>query len=96
MKVLVIGSGGREHAIVRQFKNSPSVTEVFVAPGNDGMKNDATCVGIEALEFDMLVAFVQENAIDLTFVGPEQPLAAGIVDHFEAEGLRIFGPTKAA
>lgn len=96
MKVLVIGSGGREHAIVRQFKNSPSVTEVFVAPGNDGMKQDATCVAIEALEFDMLVAFVQENAIDLTFVGPEQPLAAGIVDVFEAEGLRIFGPTKAA
>lgn len=96
MKVLVIGSGGREHAIVRQFKNSPSVTEVFVAPGNDGMMSDATCVAIDALEFDMLVAFVQENAIDLTFVGPEQPLAAGIVDHFEAEGLRIFGPTKAA
>jgi len=96
MKVLVIGSGGREHAIVRQFKNSPSVTEVFVAPGNDGMKQDATCVAIEALEFDMLVAFVQENAIDLTFVGPEQPLAAGIVDAFEALGLRIFGPTKAA
>ena len=96
MKVLVIGSGGREHAIVRQFKNSPSVTEVFVAPGNDGMKSDATCVAIDALEFEMLVAFVQENAIDLTFVGPEQPLAAGIVDHFQAEGLRIFGPTKAA
>ena len=96
MKVLVIGSGGREHAIVRQFKNSPSVTEVFVAPGNDGMKQEATCVAIDALEFDMLVAFVQENAIDLTFVGPEQPLAAGIVDVFEAEGLRIFGPTKAA
>lgn len=96
MKVLVIGSGGREHAIVRQFKNSPSVTEVFVAPGNDGMKSDATCVAIDALEFEMLVAFVQENAIDLTFVGPEQPLAAGIVDHFEAEGLRIFGPTKDA
>ena len=96
MKVLVIGSGGREHDIVRQFKNSPSVTEVFVAPGNDGMKSDATCVAIDALEFQMLVAFVQENAIDLTFVGPEQPLAAGIVDYFEAEGLRIFGPTKAA
>lgn len=96
MKVLVIGSGGREHAIVRQFKISPSVTEVFVAPGNDGMRNDATCVAIEVLEFDMMVAFVQENAIDLTFVGPEQPLAAGIVDRFNAEGLRIFGPTKAA
>lgn len=96
MKVLVIGSGGREHAIVCQFKNSPSVTEVFVAPGNDGMKKDATCVEIDAMEFEMLVAFVQENAIDLTLVGPEQPLAAGIVDYFEAEGLRIFGPTKAA
>ncbi|MFX3673360.1 MAG: phosphoribosylamine--glycine ligase [Paenisporosarcina sp.] len=96
MKVLVIGSGGREHAIVCQFKNSPSVSEVFVAPGNDGMTKDATCVPIEVMEFKMLVAFVQENAIDLTFVGPEQPLAAGIVDYFESEGLRIFGPTKAA
>lgn len=96
MKVLVIGSGGREHAIVRQFKNSPSVTEVFVAPGNDGMRNDATCVAIDGMEFQMLVAFVQENAIDLTFVGPEQPLAGGIVDYFQAEGLRIFGPTQAA
>ncbi|WP_019414187.1 phosphoribosylamine--glycine ligase [Paenisporosarcina sp. TG20] len=96
MKVLVIGSGGREHAIVRQFKNSPSVTEVFVAPGNDGMKKDATCVAIDSLEFDILTAFVHENAIDLTFVGPEQPLAEGIVDYFEAQGLRIFGPTKAA
>lgn len=96
MKVLVIGSGGREHAIVRQFKNSPSVTEVFVAPGNDGMRQDATCVAIDSLEFEMLTAFVHENAIDLTFVGPEQPLAEGIVDYFESQGLRIFGPTKAA
>lgn len=96
MKVLVIGSGGREHAIVRQFKNAPSVSEVFVAPGNDGMKEDATCVAISAMEFDMLAAFVHENGIDLTFVGPEQPLAAGIVNHFNAEGLRVFGPTKAA
>jgi phosphoribosylamine---glycine ligase len=96
MKVLVIGSGGREHAIVRQFKNSPSVTEVYVAPGNDGMKDDATIVAIEALEFEMLAAFINENGIDLTFVGPEQPLAAGIVDYFEKEGLRIFGPTKEA
>ncbi|WP_075619210.1 phosphoribosylamine--glycine ligase [Paenisporosarcina indica] len=96
MKVLVIGSGGREHAIVRQFKNSQSVTEVYVAPGNDGMKHDATCLAIKALEFEKLASFVRENGISLTFVGPEQPLAAGIVDYFEAEGLRIFGPTKAA
>jgi len=96
LKVLVIGSGGREHAIVRQFKNSPSVTEVYVAPGNDGMKLDATCLAIDALEFDKLASFVRKNGISLTFVGPEQPLAAGIVDYFEAEGLRIFGPTKAA
>lgn len=96
MKVLVIGSGGREHAIVRQFGQSPSVSEVFVAPGNDGMKKDATCVAIDALEFEKLAAFVRGNGIDLTFVGPEQPLAAGIVDYFEDQGLRIFGPTKAA
>lgn len=96
MKVLVVGSGGREHAIARQFKQSPSVSEVFVAPGNDGMKEDAECVQIRANDFAALAEFVEKNAIDLTFVGPEQPLAEGIVDYFQTRNLRIFGPTQAA
>lgn len=96
MKVLVIGSGGREHAIAKQFNEAPSVEKVFVAPGNDGMKNDAEVVAIDSLDFAALAAFAKENEIALTFVGPEQPLAAGIVDYFQAEGLTIFGPSKAA
>ncbi|MFD1927733.1 phosphoribosylamine--glycine ligase [Sporosarcina siberiensis] len=96
MKVLVIGGGGREHAIARQFNVSPSVDKVFVAPGNDGMKNDAECVQIDMADFGALASFAKENAIDLTFVGPEQPLAEGIVDFFNERGLNIFGPTKAA
>jgi len=96
MKVLVIGSGGREHAIAKQFNEAPSVQKVFVAPGNDGMKNDAEVVAIDVLDFAALAAFAKENEIALTFVGPEQPLAAGIVDYFQAQGLTIFGPSKAA
>lgn len=96
MKVLVIGSGGREHAIAKQFNISPSVDKVFVAPGNDGMKNDAECVQIDSTDFEALVLFAKENAVDLTFVGPEQPLAEGIVDYFAEHGLKAFGPTKAA
>ncbi|MBB4825546.1 phosphoribosylamine--glycine ligase [Sporosarcina luteola] len=96
MKVLVIGSGGREHAIARQFASSPSVSAVFVAPGNDGMKQDVTCVPIGVLEFARLADFARDNQIDLTFVGPEQPLTEGIVDYFMARGLSIFGPTQEA
>lgn len=96
MKVLVIGSGGREHAIARQFNNSPSVSAVYVAPGNDGMKNEAECVDIGVSDFAALASFVESNQIAFTFVGPEQPLAEGIVDFFNARGLTIFGPTKAA
>ena len=96
MNILVIGSGGREHAIAKQFSISPSVEKVFVAPGNDGMRQDVEVVAIDALDFAGLAQFAKENAVDLTFVGPEQPLAGGIVDFFTARGLRIFGPTKAA
>lgn len=96
MKVLVIGSGGREHAIAKQFSIAPSVEKVFVAPGNDGMTQDAEVIAIDALDFESLATFAKENAVDLTFVGPEQPLAAGIVDYFQNCGLTIFGPTKAA
>ncbi|WP_313893510.1 phosphoribosylamine--glycine ligase [Psychrobacillus sp.] len=96
MKILVIGSGGREHAIVKQFSHSPSVSEVFVAPGNAGMAKDAQIVPIDVMAFEELAQFAKNNAIDLTFVGPEQPLVAGIVDHFMKHDLRIFGPNKAA
>ncbi|MFS0577498.1 phosphoribosylamine--glycine ligase [Sporosarcina sp. 179-K 3D1 HS] len=96
MKVLVIGSGGREHAIARQFNQSPSVEKVFVAPGNDGMREDAEIVSIQATDFEALAIFAKDNGIDLTFVGPEQPLAEGIVDYFAEQGLTAFGPTKAA
>ena len=96
MNILVIGSGGREHAIAKKFSESASVEKVFVAPGNDGMKQDAEVVAIDAMDFAALVQFAKENAVDFTFVGPEQPLAAGIVDFFQSRGLKIFGPTKAA
>ena len=96
MNILVIGSGGREHAIAKQFNHSPSVDKVFVAPGNAGMSDDAQIIPIDVMAFEELVVFAKENKIDLTFVGPEQPLAGGIVDYFEAAGLRVFGPTKAA
>lgn len=96
MKVLVIGSGGREHAIAKQFNEAPSVEKVFVAPGNDGMRGDAEVVAIDAMDFAALATFAKEQDVALTFVGPEQPLAGGIVDFFNEQGLVIFGPTKAA
>ena len=96
MKVLVIGRGGREHAIVRQFSKSASVTKVYAAPGNDGMLEDAEVVAIDEMDFAGLAEFAKQQQIDFSFVGPEQPLSQGIVDFFEAEGLRIFGPSKAA
>lgn len=91
-KVLVIGSGGREHAIAWAFSKSPKVEKVYVAPGNPGMSDVAELVDIKANDFDALVSFVIEKAIDLTFVGPEDPLVNGIVDKFEDKGLKIFGP----
>ncbi|MCM3762048.1 phosphoribosylamine--glycine ligase [Alkalihalobacillus oceani] len=96
MNVLIIGSGGREHALAWKMADSPQVTEVFVAPGNDGMADVATLVPIAEKEHDQLVAFAKENEIHLTFVGPEAPLLDGIVNRFQAEELRIFGPTKEA
>lgn len=95
-KVLVIGSGGREHAIAYKFKQSPQVEQVFVAPGNPGMSDVATLVNIDSLDFQKLIEFVKDEKIDLTFVGPEIPLCAGITDAFREAGLDIFGPTKAA
>ncbi len=96
MRVLVIGGGGREHALVWKINQSPKVTEVFCAPGNAGTAEIATNVPIPADQIDALIAFAQENDIGLTVVGPEQPLVMGIVDRFQEKGLRIFGPSARA
>jgi phosphoribosylamine--glycine ligase len=96
MKVLVIGSGGREHALVWKISQSPRVKEVFCAPGNGGIARQAQCLDIAATDLEALAGFCKENKIDLTVVGPELPLTMGIVDLFQKEGLRIFGPSKAA
>ena len=96
MKVLVIGSGGREHAYVWKVAQSPLVKKIFCAPGNAGMTSLATCVPIDAEDVDALLAFALEKRIDLTVVGPEGPLALGVVDRFEAAGLKVFGATQKA
>ncbi len=96
MRVLVIGGGGREHALVWKISQSPEVTEIFCAPGNTGTAELANNVPIPADHIDQLLAFALENKIGLTVVGPEQPLVMGIVDQFQEKGLRIFGPTARA
>ena len=96
MKVLVVGSGGREHAIVTSVAKSPRVDKIYCAPGNAGIAALAECVPIGAMEFDKLVAFAKEKEIDFTIIGMDDPLVGGIVDVFEAEGLRVFGPRKNA
>ena len=96
MKVLVVGGGGREHALVWKLKQSPRVKRIFCAPGNAGIARDASCVKISAEDIPALLAFALEKEIDLTVVGPEAPLTAGIVDQFQAAGLKIFGPSRAA
>ena len=92
MKVLVVGSGGREHAICWKIAQSPQVKELYCAPGNAGIASVAECVNIGVMEFDKLTAFAKEKKIDLTIIAPDDPLAAGAVDAFEAAGLRAFGP----
>jgi phosphoribosylamine--glycine ligase len=96
MKVLVIGSGGREHAIVRAISKSKKVSKIYCAPGNAGISELAEIVDIKVMEFDKLAAFAKDNDIDLTVVGPDDPLVGGIVDVFEEKGLRVFGPRKNA
>ncbi len=96
MKVLVIGRGGREHALAKKFAESKRVTKVFVAPGNPGMADVAEVVNIQESDHIRLVEFAKENEIGLTFIGPEIPLVNGIVDEFLAHELTVFGPTKAA
>lgn len=96
MNVLVVGSGGREHALVWQLKKSPSVTKIYCAPGNAGIAADAECVNISVSELEKMADFAVANHIDLTVVGPEAPLCDGIVDVFNARGLAVFGPDKYA
>ena len=96
MKVLIVGSGGREHAIAWKVAKSSKVSKIYCAPGNAGIASIAECVAIGAMEFDKLVAFAKEKEIDLTIIGMDDPLVGGVVDAFEAEGLRVFGPRKNA
>lgn len=96
MKVLIVGSGGREHAIASSVAKSPRVDKIYCAPGNAGIGQIAECVSIGAMEFEKLVAFAKEKEIDFTIIGMDDPLVGGVVDAFEAEGLKVFGPRKNA
>ena len=96
MKVLIVGSGGREHAIAMAVAKSPKVEKIYCAPGNAGIAAQAECVPITAMEFERLADFAQENQVDLTIIGMDDPLVGGIVDVFEERGLRVFGPRKNA
>ena len=96
MKVLIVGSGGREHAIAVSVAKSPKVDKIYCAPGNAGIGQIAECVDIGAMEFDKLVDFAKEKEIDLTVIGMDDPLVGGVVDKFEEAGLRLFGPRKNA
>ena len=96
MKILVVGSGGREHAIVRKLKESPQVEAVLCAPGNGGISRDAACFPVNAMDKEGMLALAQEQQVDLVFVAPDDPLAAGMVDFLEAAGIPCFGPNAAA
>ncbi|MDE6892005.1 MAG: phosphoribosylamine--glycine ligase, partial [Lachnospiraceae bacterium] len=96
MKVLIVGSGGREHAIAASVAKSPLVDKIYCAPGNAGIGMIAECVPVGAMEFEKITAFAKEKKIDLTIVGMDDPLVGGLVDEMEKEGLRVFGPRKNA
>jgi phosphoribosylamine--glycine ligase len=96
MKILIIGSGGREHALAWKIKRSPLVKKIYCAPGNGGIAQISECVDIEPTDIERLVKFAKEHRVDLTVVGPEAPLVEGIVDRFEKEGLMVFGPSQMA
>ncbi|NQT25888.1 phosphoribosylamine--glycine ligase [candidate division KSB1 bacterium] len=96
MRVLVVGGGGREHALIWKIRQSPYIEEIFCAPGNGGIESIATCVDIEVDDIKGLIQFAEDNVIDLTVIGPELPLTLGIVDHFQKADLAVFGPTKKA
>ena len=96
MNVLIVGSGGREHAIALSAAKSPKVENIYCAPGNAGIGRIAQCVPIGAMEFEKLAAFAAEHAVDFTIIGMDDPLVGGIVDVFEEKGLKVFGPRKNA
>ena len=96
MNVLVVGSGGREHALCWQLAASPLLRTLWCAPGNAGIEGEATCVPLDPMDFERVVSFCREHAIDFVVVGPEAPLCAGLVDRLEAAGIAAFGPRKAA
>lgn len=96
MKILVIGSGGREHAIVRKLKESPQVEKVYCAPGNGGISRDAECASVGAMDKEGMLALAREKGVDLVFVAPDDPLAAGMVDYLEEAGFPCFGPNAKA
>lgn len=94
MKILIVGGGGREHAIAAAVARSPKADKIYCAPGNAGIAEVAECVPLGVDEFDKIASFAKEKEVDLVIVGPDDPLAAGIVDVLEAAGLRVFGPRK--
>ncbi|WP_099204278.1 phosphoribosylamine--glycine ligase [Scatolibacter rhodanostii] len=96
MKILVVGSGGREHALIRKLKESSKVEELYCAPGNGGIAADAQCLPIQTMDIDGIVKFSKENSIDLVIVAPDDPLVAGMVDALQAEGIKTFGPNQRA
>ncbi|MCD7748549.1 MAG: phosphoribosylamine--glycine ligase, partial [Oscillospiraceae bacterium] len=96
MKLMVIGGGGREHAVIRKLKEDPAVTKIYALPGNGGIARDAVCVDIGAKDIPGMVAFARERAIDFAVVTPDDPLVLGAVDALEAAGIPCFGPDKKA
>src|SRR4051795_5484582 len=96
MNILLIGSGGREHALAWKIAGSPLLTKLWCAPGNAGIANEAECVALDVTDHAAVIAFCERNAVDLVVVGPETPLAAGIVDDLTAVGIKAFGPSKLA
>src|SRR5512146_3101130 len=96
MKILVIGSGGREHALAWKLRQSPRVSQVYCAPGNGGITAEAECLPVDVKKLESLVALADRIKPDLTVVGPELPLALGVVDEFTRRGWKTFGPTRAA
>ena len=96
MKILVVGGGGREHAIVRALKKSPKANEIHVLPGNGGIAEDAICAGVAATDIDGVVAYAKDHEIDYAVVTPDDPLCLGMVDALEAAGIPCFGPEKRA